>query len=212
MSMKIVIFGASGGTGREMVRQGIAAGHYVTAFVRNPAAFAPAEHLRIATGDARDPAAVDQAIAGQEAVLTALSGSLSDAELLPLSMEHILAAMQRHSVRRLIVLGAAGAVESTLKRMPPLSHLLFRVFSGTLLKKPFKSQRAMQQLIRTSNTDWTIVQPPRLVNQPGTGKIRVDAEALPAKGFRIARSDVASFMLAQLLSTEWVRREPCIAW
>ncbi|MBV8672864.1 MAG: NAD(P)H-binding protein [Acidobacteriaceae bacterium] len=90
--------------------------------------------------------------------------------------------------------------------------MIFRVFMGTLLKKPFKSQRAMQQLIRASDTDWTIVQPPRLINEPAIGKIRVDADALPEKGFRISRAGLASFMVAQLNSTEWVRREPCIAW
>ncbi|MBV8673147.1 MAG: NAD(P)H-binding protein [Acidobacteriaceae bacterium] len=210
--MKVLIFGASGRTGRELVRQAIEAGHDVTAFVRNPAAFTATEHLRIAAGDAHDPAAVNIAMIEQEAVLSALGGTISDEDLLPRSMENILAAMKRHSVPRLIVLGAAGAVESTLRRMPPLSHMIFRVFMGTLLKKPFKSQRAMQQLIRASDTDWTIVQPPRLVNDATIGRIRVDTDALPEKGFRISRAALASFMVAQLKSTEWVRREPCIAW
>jgi putative NADH-flavin reductase len=210
--MKVLIFGASGRTGRELVRQAIAAGHDVTAFVRNPAAFTAADHLRIVTGNAHDPTAVNIAMTGQEAVLSALGGTISDEELLPRSMENILAAMHRNRVRRLIVLGAAGAIESTLKRMPPVTHLLFRVFMGTLLRKPFKSQREMQQLIRASDTDWTIVQPPRLVNEPATGKVRADGDALPEKGFRIARADLAAFMVAQLENTEWVRREPCIAW
>jgi putative NADH-flavin reductase len=210
--MKVLIFGASGRTGRELVRQALAAGHEVTAFVRNPAAFTATEHLRVATGDAHDPAAVNIAIAEQEAVLSALGGTISDEDLLPRSMENILAAMKSHGARRLIVLGAAGAIESTLRRMPPATHLLFRLFMGTLLRKPFESQRAMQQLIRNSDTDWTIVQPPRLVNAPARGKIRVDADALPEKGSRIARADLAAFMVAQLESTEWIRREPCIAW
>lgn len=210
--MKVLIFGASGRTGRELVRQAIAAGHEVTAFVRNPSAFSATEHLRVATGDVHDPAAVNIAMLEQQVVLSALGGTLSDEDLLPRSMENILVAMERHAVRRLIVLGAAGATESTLSRMPPLSHLLFRIFMGTLLRKPFKSQRAMQELIRDSDTDWTIVQPPRLVNDPATGQIRVDGDALPEKGFRIARADLAAFMVAQLESTEWVRREPCIAW
>ena len=210
--MKVLVFGASGRTGRELVRQAIAGGHDVTAFVRNPAAFAAAEHLRIATGDVHDPAAVNIAMIEQEAVLSALGGTISDEDLLPRSMENILAAMQRNKVRRLIVLGAAGAIESTLKRMPALTHMVFRIFMGTLLRKPFKSQRAMQELIRASDTDWTIVQPPRLVNEPATGRIRVDGDALPEKASRISRADLAAFMVAQLKSTEWVRREPCICW
>lgn len=210
--MKLLVFGASGRTGRELVRQALEAGHDVTVFVRNPSAFTPAEHLRIVKGDAYDPAAVNIAMIDQQAVLSALGGTISDEDLLPRAMENILAAMKSHGVRRLIVLGAAGSVESTLQRLPPLTRLGFRVFIGTLLRKPFKSQREMQQLIRASDTDWTIVQPPRLVNQPATGKIRVDADALPDKGLRIARADLAAFMLAQLTSTGWLCREPCIAW
>ena len=210
--MRVLIFGASGRTGRELVRQALAAGHEVTAFVRNPAALAATEHLRIAAGDVHDPAAVNIAMSEQDAVLSALGGTISDENLLPRSMERILAAMKRHAVRRLIVLGAAGSVESTLSRLPPLMRLAFRVFMGTLLKKPFKAQREMQQLIRASGTEWTIVQPPRLINKPATGKIRVDADALPEKGLRIARADLAAFMLAQLQSTEWVHRQPCISW
>src|ERR1700751_3883943 len=119
--MKVLIFGASGRTGRELVRKAIADGHDVTAFVRNPAAFTAADRLHVATGDVHDPAAVNIAMIEQQAVLSALGGTLSDEDLLPRSMENILAAMKRHNVRRLVVLGAAGAVESTLKRMPALS-------------------------------------------------------------------------------------------
>ena len=70
----------------------------------------------------------------------------------------------------------------------------------------------MQMRIQASETDWTIVQPPRLLNKPETGKFRVDGEALPANGTQIARADVATFMLEQLNSTEWVRKSPFIAW
>lgn len=210
--MRVLIFGASGRTGCELVRQAIAAGHEVTVFMRNQATFTAAEHLRIATGDAHDPAAVNNAMIEQEAVLSAFGGTLSDEDLLPRSMANILAAMKCYGARRLIVLGAAGAVGSTLRRMPAVSRTVFRVVIGTLLRKPFKSQSAMQEIIRASDTDRTIVQPPRLVNAPATGKVPVDAEALPEKGSRISRADLAAFMVAQLENTEWIRREPSIAW
>ncbi|HEX3472690.1 MAG TPA: SDR family oxidoreductase [Silvibacterium sp.] len=211
--MKIVIFGATGGTGRELVRQGLAAGYEVTAFARNPTAFSPKERLRVAQGNALDRVAVIAAIAGQEVILSALGGrSLGDSELLPRSMEHILAGMHQHSVRRLIVLGAAGTVEGTQKRISLVPRMFFAVFKATLLRKPFAAQTEMQRIIRESDTEWTIVQPPRLLNVPGRGEYRVDAEGLPAGGGRISRADVATFMLGQIGSSEWGRREPYIAW
>jgi putative NADH-flavin reductase len=210
--MKIVVFGASGGTGRELVKQGREQGHDVTAFVRNPAAFTGGDHLRVVVGDVLDDKAVAAAMAGQDAVLSALGGTLSDDTLLPDSIGHILAAMKRESVRRLIVLGASGVWPGAAKRLSSGAQLFLRIIQATVLKKPFRAQRAMQMRIEASDADWTVVQPPRLLNKPGTGKFRVDGEALPANGTTIARADVATFMLAQLASPEWVRKSPFIAW
>lgn len=210
--MNIVIFGATGGVGRELVSQGVAGGHSVTAFVRNPAALPARDRLRVVVGDALDGDAVASAIAGQDAVLSALgSRKLSDAELLPRSMDHILISMGRSGVRRLIVLGAAGALEDANRRLSTTRKLLFDVMKATLLRKPFESQAAMQRLVRASARDWTIVLPPRLLDSPATGKYRVDGKALPADAGSIPRADLAAFMLAQLGSTEWVRRSPYIA-
>lgn len=210
--MKVVVFGASGGTGRELVKQARAQGHDLTVLVRNPAAFTGGDGLRVAVGDARDAKAVALAIPGQDAVLSALGGTLGDDTLLPEAIGHILAAMKQEGVRRLIVLGASGVFPGAAKRLSAGTKLLLRVVEATILKKPFRAQRAMQALIQTSETDWTVVQPPRLLNKPGTGKFRVDGEALPAGGTQIARADVAAFMLAQLNSAEWVRKSPFIAW
>lgn len=210
--MKIVVFGASGRTGRELVRQGLAQGHTVTVFVRNPTAFIGSEQLRVVAGDARDGPAVAQAIRGQDAVLSALGGTLRDDSLLPEAMQHILTAMQENGVPRLIVLGASGVWPGAAARLPLAARLFLPVIEATVLKRPFKSQRAMQMLIRESATEWTVVQPPRLLEEPGRGRYRVDGEALPANGTTIARADVAAFMLAQLGSREWVRRSPFVAW
>jgi putative NADH-flavin reductase len=210
--MKLVIFGATGGTGRELVRQSLAAGHEVTAFVRNPSKLAKQPNLRILAGNALDPGAVSNAISGQEAVLSALgSRSLNDSVLLPRSMTHILAGMKQHGVRRLIVTGASGTMPNAEERLGPVRRTIFRVVKATLLRKPFESQTDMQKMVRASDTEWTIVQPPRLLNSPARGRFRVDGEALPVNGVEIPRSDVATFMLAQLASADWVRRDVYIA-
>ncbi len=210
--MRIVVFGASGGTGRELVKQGRAQGHEVTAFVRNPAAYTGGDRLRVVVGDVRDEKAVAAAIPGQDAVLSALGGGLGDDTLLPESMGHILAAMKLEGVRRLIVLGASGVWPGASQRLSTPMQFVARMLDRTILKKPFQAQRAMQMRIQASDREWTIVQPPRLVNKPGRGTYRVDGEALPANGTTIARADVATFMLAQLTNTEWVRKSPYIAW
>jgi putative NADH-flavin reductase len=211
--VKIAVFGASGGTGRELVRQGRAQGHAVTAFVRKPESLTGGGGLQVVVGDARDGKAVAAAVAGQEAVLSALGArSLADDTLLPESMGHILSAMKQHDVRRLVVLGASGVWPGAAKRLSPVMRLMVEAMDATILKKAFASQRAMQLLIRASDVEWTIVQPPRLLNRPGRGKFRVDGEALPASGTQIARADVATFMLAQLGSRDWVCKSPFIAW
>lgn len=211
--MNIVVFGASGGTGRELVRQALEQGHGVTAFVRNARAFATQDNLRVPIGDVTDAQAVTNAIIGQHAVLSALGArSLGDRTLLPQAMQQILPAMKMNGVRRLIVLGAAGVHPGAAKNLSAPPRLIMHLVGATLLKNPFAAQRAMQELIHRSDTDWTIVQPPRLLNHAGRGTWRVDADALPAGGLTIARADVAAFMLAQLNSAEWIRKSPFIAW
>lgn len=210
--MKLVIFGATGATGRELLKQALAAGHEVTALARNPAKLAAQAGLRVVKGNALDGVAVGGAIAGQEAVITALgSRSLRDATLLPESMQHILAGMKQHGVRRLIVMGASGTMPQAEERLSPFKRGMFRLVKATLLRRPFASQTAMQAMVRASDTEWTIVQPPRLLNSPARGRIRVDGEALPVNGVVIPRADVARFMLAQLESAEWVRRDVYVA-
>lgn len=211
--MKIAVFGASGGTGRELVRQGRAQGHAVTVFVRKPESFTGGDGLQVVVGDALDGKAVAAAVAGQDAVLSALGArSLADETLLPESMGHILSAMKQHHVRRLIVVGASGVWPGAAKRLSPVMRLMVEVMDATILKKAFAAQRAMQLLIRASDVEWTVVQPPRLLNRAGRGKFRVDGEALPAGGTQIGRADVATFMLAELDRTDWVRKSPFLAW
>jgi putative NADH-flavin reductase len=210
--MKLVVFGASGGTGQELLRQGVAQGHAMTAFVRDPESVTGSNGVCVVVGDALAAKAVSLAVAGQDAVLSALGGrTLSDETLLPESMAHILEAMQEHGVRRLIVLGASGVWPGAEKRLSVVARMFLRVIQATVLKKPFNAQRRMQELIRLSATEWTVVQPPRLLNQPGRGTWRVDGEALPANGTTIARADVATFMLQEVTSVEWVKKSPFIA-
>lgn len=211
--MKIVVFGASGGTGRELIGQGKALGHEITAFVRNPRLLPDQQGVRIVIGDAMDAQAVARAVAGQDVVLSALGPrTLAKDAMLLETMKNILAAMQQNGVRKLIVLGAAGVWPGATNELSAGGKLMTLFLHSVMLKQIFAEHREMQMLIRNSATDWTVVQPPFLSNAPGRGKYRVNAETLPSRGMRIARADVANFMLAQLSSMEWVKKLPYLAW
>ena len=180
--------------------------------MRNPAAFTGGDRLHVVVGDALDEKAVARALSGQQAVLSALGGSLGDDTLLPESIGHILAAMKREGVRRLIVLGASGVWPGAAKRLSARCARWLRVLEATVLKKPFQAQRAMQMRIQASETDWTIVQPPRLLNKPGTGRYRVDGEALPAGGTTDRARRCCDLHAGAAEHHEWVRKSPFLAW
>jgi len=208
------VFGASGGTGQQLVQQALAAGHVVTAFARRLESIgaAPAPGLTVAQGDIHDSAAVSAAIAGQDGVLSALGArTLGRSDVLEVGVKNILSGMERHGVRRIIVLGASGAVEDATRQQSAFTRLLLKLFIVTLLRHPFRSQREQERLLAASPTEYTIVRPPRLVDRPAIGHYRVQADGLPPRGTTIPRADVAVFMIRQLTDTSWVRKGPYLA-
>jgi uncharacterized protein YbjT (DUF2867 family) len=119
--------------------------------------------------------------------------------------------MAAHGVRRIIVLGASGASADAAQHQGAGTRLLLRLISATILKEPFRSQRAQEGQLEASVTDYTIVRPPRLLNGPFTGHYRVQGDGLPPGGVTINRADVANFMLRQLTDTAWIRKGPYVA-
>lgn len=211
--MKILVFGASGATGRELVRRGLAAGHQISAFVRNPSSFTEAPGLRVIQGDVFDPEQVAAAIQGQDAIFTALGArTLGPNDLLPKASANIVAGMKRHGLRRLIVLGASGASGDAGKYSSGLQRLVLRVLKHTLLKYPFINSAIQQQQVEASGLDYTIVLPPRLTNGPAVGKYRMLPDGLPRGGATLSRADLAEFMLKQLSDPTWIRKTPYVAY
>lgn len=200
--MKLLVFGASGPTGTQLVSQALEQGHEVTALVRNSASVATQE-IRIIVGDAQDPAAVAEAVRGQDAVLSALGRrkTFSSANLLVNSMRAIVPAMERHRVRRLILMSSFGVGDS-VREAPLLPRLFFR----TLLRDIFADKLAAEAIVRRSALEWTIVYPVLLTDGPRTGNYRV-GERLELSGFpKISRADVAEFMLKELYDAEYLKR------
>jgi putative NADH-flavin reductase len=204
--MKVIVFGASGATGKELVRQGQGQGRAVTAFVRDRSTFPSVSAIQIMQGDVRVNDAVGIAVAGHDAVMLALgSGKLGRSDLLARGSENIVAAMRQCGVRRVIALGAAGAIPGAASRQGAMGRLLFAVLTGTLLRNVLADQGELEKNLGTSELEFTIVRPARLTNGPATGTYRVDVEALPAGWRPISRSDVAGFMLAQLNDQTFIR-------
>ncbi len=200
---KIVIFGASGGTGRQIVEQALQGGCQVTAFVRHTNSFSEHSRLRFVVGDVQNLQAVSSAIAGQDAVLSALGPSRSDEPICENGTRAILAGMSDQGVRRLVALSAYGASES--------HHGFYSFIVWTLLKSKMYDKERMEVLIRDSATDWTLVRPPALTNGPRSGAYRA-ATTLPIKiTSSISRADLADFMLREAHDCKHLHEAPAIA-
>ncbi|MEV7562732.1 NAD(P)H-binding protein [Streptomyces sp. NPDC089795] len=215
--MKITVFGASGGVGREVVRQALDAGHEVTAVVRDPARLpVPAhERLRVATvADVTDPEAVSSVIDGQDAVVSALgSASNTQARTAPVAgpaLSAISSAMDRAGVRRLSVVSAAP-----VGPLPDGEGLLTRAVLYPLLRRLLRDVYAdlavMEAAVAAGRTEWTVVRPPRLQDKPHTGRYRRVIGANVPGGSVIPRADVADALLAALTDPTCTRRAVGVA-
>lgn len=212
--MKIAIFGATGATGLLLTERCLAAGHTVKALTRNPATYPYADRTEVIQGDSKDPEAVRKTIAGVDLVLSALGArSLKKEDILEDSLPLIVAAMHQAGVRRIITLGSAGALPTSLDKQPAYRRWIVQnIVYNTVLKWPVASQIAQYAILAASDLDWTMVMPPMLTNGAARGKLRVDGEALPRNGSRIARADVADFMMQQIDNPQWVRKGVYISW
>lgn len=207
--MKLAIFGATGRTGQLLVAQAIEAGHAVNALARTPSKFSiQHENLKVIAGDILTPAHVDATVQGTDVVLSAL-GPTSNKPTFTISqgMRHILDAMQKHNVARIILATGAGVRD-------PLDHPKFidHVF-GFLLKLISKNvvadmARAVE-LVRQSDRAWTVVRVPRLLDGASQGTLKVGyvGDINP----QITRADMAAFMLRQVDDPQYIRKAPAIS-
>jgi putative NADH-flavin reductase len=203
--------GASGRTGRQLVDQGLERGYVITALVRAPDRLAMKhERLRVVTGGATDPAAVDEALEGQHAVLCALGptspAALLRCNLMRASVRALVPSMSQRGISRLVMLSALGVGASA-----PYAPLLLRIAFQTMLRRVGKDKAAAEEYLRASEVDWTVVYPPSLTDGPRTGTYE-SGEGLELKGLpKISRADVADFMLSQLEQTAYSRKAAVVA-
>jgi putative NADH-flavin reductase len=217
--MNIAIFGASGATGTLLTQRCLAAGYNVRVLLRTPEKFPLRDLVHVVQGSPFDHVSVSQTIQGTDAVLSALGAkSLKKEDVLERAVPRIIAAMQESlfqpkPVRRIIVLGSAGALPTSLDKQPAWRRWIVQnIVYNTFLKWPVASQISQWNNISHSNLDWTMVMPPMLTNGPARGIYRMDGEALPPNGSRISRADVADFMMQQIDSPEWIKKGVYISW
>lgn len=208
--MKITIFGATGGTGQALLQQALAAGHEVTAYVRTPAKVTVKhERLTLVQGNLDESTQVRQAIAGADAVISALGPTRNTLER-PLThgMQQIVAAMKAENVDRLIAATGAGVADPN--DQPQLIGRLFGLALRLFARHVLADSQGMVAAIRSSGLDWTLARAPRLNDNPGTGQLKV-GYAGQGPGTQLARADFAHFMLAQVDSATWSRKAPMLS-
>jgi putative NADH-flavin reductase len=198
-TMKLAIFGASGATGTCLVQQAIAAGHEVTAVVRDPARLAvpPHQRLRVITADISDPASLSPAVAGADAVLSAIGPHGSGPTTISQdSARSIIQAMRASGVRRLLTV--SGSIVTDTGEGPVMRYLLKPLVRRTLLRRVCTDMRRAEDEVSTSHLDWTIMRPPRLTDKPATGTYRTAIDRNLPRGYTISRADLAACMLTLL--------------
>ena len=220
--MKLTIIAATGGVGRELLEQAVAAGHDVTAVVRSPGKLS--REVRAVTTDmtAPDPAALESAIAGRDAVLSGLGPhSNSDAGVASQGTTALVAAMRATTVRRIVAVSAApvSTVPSPGRPNPPkhdpgdgfFMRYLFSKIARARFGKVYADLGLMEDVLADSGLDWTVVRPPQLTDKPATGSYRTAYAQNLRGGLSVPRADVAHFMLAVLDRPETIRQTIGIA-
>lgn len=194
--MKVLVLGAGGRTGSAVVQQAVAAGHDVTAFIRHTGDYHGPVGVMIKEGDATDAAAVTAAVAGQDAVIDTVGGKTPYKAGITLEEDvakAVIAAMQHHAVRRLLVTSMIGEGDSMANATAVVRTLLKTFLRGATVDKA-----AMERAVEASGLDWTIARPAVLNDDSATRDVQVFYSASGKKAHKIARADLAAWLVAQL--------------
>jgi putative NADH-flavin reductase len=211
--MNVTVFGASGNIGRHVVNQLLAGGHTVTAYVRNPDKLAiTGANLRVVEGDLTDVAAIDGAVDGADAVISALGPSLKrSAKGTPVSdgTRNIVNAMERAGVHRYI--GLATLAIADAKDRPTLKGKVLRLMPRVAMPNALVELDGMTDAVRSADLDWTIARITSPNDKPAKGTIRAGFLGRDKVGSAMTRADIASFLVGQLDDDTYLRAAPAIS-
>jgi putative NADH-flavin reductase len=200
--MKVIVFGSTGGIGRQAVEQALEAGHTVTAVARRPEKLTLRhENLRVVRGDVLDAAAFEPggavagAMQGQAAVISAIGVEKREpTTLYSEGVMNIARAMRLAGVRRMLCISATG-----LKPGPFFQRVIAGPILWAILRDMYTDLVRMEEFVKRSELDWTIVRPPRLTDGPRTGKYEVKINTTFHRGgWSLSRADTADFMVTHL--------------
>ena len=207
--MKVLVLGATGGTGRLIVRDAVAKGHSVVALVRSTAR-ADLPGAELIEGDARNENILGRALGGCDAVVSALGTGIGfrKVSLLAEATRALVPAMTRSGVRRLVCISALGVGDSRGHG----GFVFDRLFQPLLLSPAYKDKDRQEAMIRASSLDWVVVRPAKLTDDRAQGAVRAVTDLASINGGKVARADVARFVVEQLTTDTWLRRTPVILW
>lgn len=206
--MKLVVFGANGPTGRLVVRRALGEGHTVTAVTRRPAAF-PFEDpgLTVAGADALDPSAVAEVVHGHDRVISTLGVPYTKEPVTIFSAgaRNIIEAMRRHGLRRLVCVTSIGVHTE----LPPDEKFFFRKVVGPILlsmgRPLYEDARRMEEIVRASDLDWTIVRPSGLFDTEVASEYRIAVAPDRIPGMFTSRADLADALLRETVNDHHIR-------
>jgi putative NADH-flavin reductase len=213
IAMKLIIFGSTGGTGRQLVTQALELGHTVCAFARHPEKLTQElghQQLQVIEGDVQDTTSVEEAIKGQDAVLCALGAPASNKSLIRTKgTKNIIHAMQQSGVKRFVCQSGFGAGDSHALLPFYYKYLIFPL----MLRHAYEDHELQEKLIKDSSLDWVIVRPGSMTDGEHTGSYRHGFTASdPASKIKISRADVADFMLKQVMNNHYLHQTPAVSY
>ncbi len=206
-SLRLAIFGATGGTGLALTRQALEKGHAVRVLVRNPNRMTLThQNMRVVLGNVLDRESVTKTLLGSDAALVCLGqrNLLKNTRVVSEGTRLIMDVMRSMGLKRLVFESAFGVGES-------LEQASFwqRAVFATLLRAPYADKNIIEPELVKSGLDWTILRPTALTNGPLTGKVEIAAGLRP-KTFRVSREDVAAAMLEAMEKKKWIGKMPSI--
>lgn len=212
--MKITVFGATGKTGKEVVKQALELGYEIKAFVRNPEKMdITNEKLTLVKGDVTNPENVDQAIEGVDGVIVALGASpdMQADIVMEQGTRNIMSTMKKHNVKRIIV-QSSYAMSGSAEGVAFMKEMGMGDEQITMVQPVLDDKAKQEDAIRNSGLEYTIVRPLMLNDEQKKGEYRV-GETLDIKvGDAISRADVADFMLKDLTENKFVGKTVTLAY
>jgi putative NADH-flavin reductase len=201
-NMRILVIGAYGGIGKNVVEIALKKGHHITALVRNPAKLTITHpNLKVVKGDIMQLATFEKYVENKDAVISAIGGKMNEpTNLFSAGNMNLLNAMKKATVNRAFFI-SASAVE-----ISPVQSFMVRFITKYILQKllgwGYADQRVMEKIVKESGINWTIMRPPRLTNKPATGNYRFAINSFLKKCLSISRADVAGFMISNVNNKE----------